>query len=282
MGENDLAPTGGDLVTSRVGLGCGSLHHLLSHKQRQAILQAALDQGIRHFDCARMYGNGLAEREVGVLAKHRRSEMTIASKFGIPASAFLEKFSFLQFPAKAARRILALAGLRPQTYFASDRFSEAEAERNLAASLRATQTSDLDILFLHEPQPHELDRIFGLNEWAERKRQAGLIRHFGLAGTHAIALAAKLPGSPWQELLQAPINWRSYADPHAESLCPRFVYGLYTYPPANRQNSQANLLRTALMQNHDQTILISTTKIAHLTQASQVMHEVESGIGKGS
>ena len=61
------------LQTSRIGFGTASLHHLYRSRARSALLTAALDSGISHFDTAPMYGEGMAERELGrFLGKARK------------------------------------------------------------------------------------------------------------------------------------------------------------------------------------------------------------------
>ncbi len=44
------------------------------------IVNTAIDRGIRYFDTAWIYSNGQAETRLGKVAKHRRSEMWIATK----------------------------------------------------------------------------------------------------------------------------------------------------------------------------------------------------------
>jgi aryl-alcohol dehydrogenase-like predicted oxidoreductase len=48
--------------------------------QAVEILNAALDRGIRYFDTAWIYSQGQSEERVGLVAKHRRQEMWIATK----------------------------------------------------------------------------------------------------------------------------------------------------------------------------------------------------------
>jgi aryl-alcohol dehydrogenase-like predicted oxidoreductase len=48
--------------------------------QAQEILNTALDRGIRYFDTAWAYSAGQSEERVGMMAKHRREEMWIATK----------------------------------------------------------------------------------------------------------------------------------------------------------------------------------------------------------
>lgn len=51
-----------------------------SQEQALEILNSALDQGIRYFDTAWAYSRGQSEERVGLVARHRRQEMWIATK----------------------------------------------------------------------------------------------------------------------------------------------------------------------------------------------------------
>ena len=51
-----------------------------SEDQAIEILNTALDRGIRYFDTAWAYSRGQSEERVGLVAKHRREEMWIATK----------------------------------------------------------------------------------------------------------------------------------------------------------------------------------------------------------
>ena len=53
------------LSVSRLGLGLGSVHRINSARGRLELVRAAIDLGITHFDTARLYGDGLAERVLG-------------------------------------------------------------------------------------------------------------------------------------------------------------------------------------------------------------------------
>src|SRR2546429_8200098 len=77
---NTIVLAGTTLSVSRLGLGTASLHHLLWSSERMQLLKTALDCGISHFDTARMYGEGLAERELGrFLTGGRQREIGRAS-----------------------------------------------------------------------------------------------------------------------------------------------------------------------------------------------------------
>ena len=51
-----------------------------NEKQAVEILNTAIDRGIRYFDTAWIYSEGQSEQRVGLVAKHRRKEMWIATK----------------------------------------------------------------------------------------------------------------------------------------------------------------------------------------------------------
>jgi aryl-alcohol dehydrogenase-like predicted oxidoreductase len=51
-----------------------------TEEQALEILNTALDRGIRYFDTAWIYSAGQSEERVGMVAKHRRAEMWIATK----------------------------------------------------------------------------------------------------------------------------------------------------------------------------------------------------------
>jgi predicted aldo/keto reductase-like oxidoreductase len=51
-----------------------------SEEDAMRIVNSAIDRGIRYFDTAWKYYDGQAERRLGKVVKHRRSEMWIATK----------------------------------------------------------------------------------------------------------------------------------------------------------------------------------------------------------
>lgn len=179
-----------DLQTSRLGFGTASLHRAFRSRDRQALLSAALDAGYTHFDTARMYGEGMAERELGRFLGKTRQQMTIATKFGIPAIAAFEHFPPLMY----AHRALGGVGRRlmPHGWDRRQRILTREsAEISLTQSLKALQTDWVDILFVHEPQPFDVGALFNMADWLEQQKASGRVRYLGLAGSarHCIAVA---------------------------------------------------------------------------------------------
>lgn len=170
-----------DLQTSRLGFGTASLHRAFRSRERQALLGAALDAGFTHFDTARMYGEGLAERELGRFLGKTRHKVTLATKFGIPANSALERLPLLMY----AQRALGGAGRRfaPQWWGHRRVISREQAEMSLATSLKALQTDWVDILFVHEPQLADVEALLSMADWLERQKASGRVRWLGLAGS---------------------------------------------------------------------------------------------------
>jgi len=73
------------LKVSVVGLGCNNFGMRCDEEQTQAVVRAALDQGINFFDTADIYGGTKSEEFLGrALAGMDRSSLVIATKFAMP------------------------------------------------------------------------------------------------------------------------------------------------------------------------------------------------------
>ncbi len=73
----------GSLTVSVVGLGCNNFGGRIDQAATQAVIDAALDEGITLFDTADIYGGGRSEELLGVALGSRRDEVVIATKFGM-------------------------------------------------------------------------------------------------------------------------------------------------------------------------------------------------------
>jgi len=193
----DLGPAG--LSVSRVGFGTSKLFRLHTSRERQRVLDAAYDAGIRHFDTARMYGLGMAERELGRFVARHRGAVTVATKFGIPVST---TGSLLQPIQGLVRRVVgALPGVqrrlrkRPSPLMAARCFDLRTARMCLETSLRELGVETIDIFFLHEPNaqsaiPDEIEGFFAT------ARDRGDIRAWGVSGrlSEVLPVQAARPG----------------------------------------------------------------------------------------
>jgi aryl-alcohol dehydrogenase-like predicted oxidoreductase len=74
----------GSLTVSEVGLGCNNFGMRIGRKETDAVVGAALDEGITLFDTADMYGGSKSEEFLGQALGSRRDEIVLATKFGAP------------------------------------------------------------------------------------------------------------------------------------------------------------------------------------------------------
>ncbi|MBA3260207.1 MAG: aldo/keto reductase [Gemmatimonadales bacterium] len=137
----------GSLEVSVVGLGCNNFGARVDYQGSAAVVRAALDAGIDFFDTADSYGGGRSEEFIGRALSARRSEVILATKFGM----HLEGQG---------------SGARPE-YVAS------AAE----ASLRRLGTDRIDLYQLHTPDPSVpiADTLGAMNDLV----QAGKVREIG-------------------------------------------------------------------------------------------------------
>ena len=77
----------GSLTVSAVGLGCNNFGWHIDEAASRAVVHAALDAGITHFDTAAAYGDGASEEMLGRALGDRRKDVVIATKFGNRRSA---------------------------------------------------------------------------------------------------------------------------------------------------------------------------------------------------
>ncbi|MCU1364895.1 MAG: aldo/keto reductase [Ilumatobacteraceae bacterium] len=79
MEHRQLGTSGPQL--SVVGLGCNNFGMRIDAAATAAVVDAALDAGITHFDTAEMYGGGKSEEFLGAALGARRDEVVIATKY---------------------------------------------------------------------------------------------------------------------------------------------------------------------------------------------------------
>lgn len=177
----------------RLGFGCASLMRIPSRRGRQAILGEAFEQGIRHFDVARMYGLGAAEGELGRFIADRRDQITLATKFGIEPTGSFGRLARVQAPARAliARFPALRARLKRKegSFHVPRHYEPSSARASLVTSLRELKTDYVDVLFIHDPaaiEPAAMEDIVG---GLETFREEGLLRSWGVSGEVGPSLA---------------------------------------------------------------------------------------------
>jgi len=180
-----LTLPGSGRLTSRLGFGCGSLMRIPSQRDRDVVLQAAYEAGIRHFDVARMYGLGQAEAELGRFLGRSRGDVTVGTKLGIEvgsagslsgAQSLLRRVIALHPAIRAlARKVAGGATARKKD------FGVAAARASVAQSLAELAVDRVDLLFLHEPELSDLTDPL-LLDFLEERKASGVCGAFGVSG----------------------------------------------------------------------------------------------------
>lgn len=73
----------GSLNVTVIGLGCNNFGWRLDADATQKVVDATLDAGVNFFDTADIYGKGQSEEYLGRALGKRRSEVVLATKFGM-------------------------------------------------------------------------------------------------------------------------------------------------------------------------------------------------------
>ncbi len=138
-----------DVEVTRLGLGLAPLAGLytaVGDGQAAAAVECAWDLGIRYFDTAPLYGNGLSERRGGrVLRKLPRAEYTLSTKVGrrlVPGGG-------------ASQHIWA----EPSTETPEWDFTAEGVRRSHEESLARLGLDRVDLLHLHDPDDHYAEAV---------------------------------------------------------------------------------------------------------------------------
>ena len=148
-----------DLISQRLGFGCGRLKGGSEKANALRLVHAALELGIRHFDTAPPYGLGASESVLGEALKGRQEPVTVFTKAGLarPASPGLMQTA-RAIVKPLANRIPGLrkAVLKGMAHRASPaNFNPDFIAQSFETSLRLLQREQVDCLMLHEAQPHD-------------------------------------------------------------------------------------------------------------------------------
>jgi D-threo-aldose 1-dehydrogenase len=140
-----------ELRLGRLGYGAanvGNLYRAMSDDEASAVLEAAWDSGIRYFDTAPHYGLGLSERRLGsFLATKPRTDYVVSTKVGRLLRPSPETADRLD----DANQFAVPASLRRVWDF-----SAGGIRASLEESLERLGLSEVDVLYLHDPEEHDL------------------------------------------------------------------------------------------------------------------------------
>jgi D-threo-aldose 1-dehydrogenase len=173
-------------TTTRLGFGCSSLMGAMNRAESLAMLEAAFDAGVRHFDVAPLYGFGQAESCLGeFLGRHR--EVTVTTKYGIPPA---KNPGLIGLARSIARPLVkALPGLKQRLSKVAGAatasgekasFTAEQAKASLERSLAELKTDRIDVWLLHEVTSDDLRDSDELLRLLEDSVAAGTIGAFGV------------------------------------------------------------------------------------------------------
>jgi D-threo-aldose 1-dehydrogenase len=292
-----------DIKMGAVGFGCAGLFRIPNPTQRRRALNRAFDLGFRHFDVAPMYGLGIAEKELGVLARRGRESMTITTKFGVAVTPLGRIAGLVQAPVRTLlrgnRSLEAAAkssgstpssGLVGGLLYRDVRFNAEQAREALEQSLRALQTDYIDVFMLH--QPPLTAGVLGpeLVAFMDSERTRGTIRAWGVAGDYACKIDAIVDVfgeapvlqfrddatsdhmEPSTEVERATITFGALGRPLAllRSFVERYPHEVPEWSEvtgmdvADSANQCCALVEIALLRNGGGPVLVTTSTIQHL------------------
>jgi D-threo-aldose 1-dehydrogenase len=182
-----MAPLGRTgLRVSRLGLGLGpigGLYTAVGSAQAAETVRRAWQRGIRLYDTAPLYGNGLSERRAGAaLAEFDRAELVLSTKVGrvlVPGGHEGEPF-WADAPVDVA----------PVFDFSAD-----GVHRSLTDSLRRLALERVDLLLLHDPDQHLPQALAEAYPELAALRAAGRVGAIGAGANSAATLAHLVRGT---------------------------------------------------------------------------------------
>ena len=165
---NTLGARGPEVT--RVGLGCaplGNLYSAISDECAKETVDAAWQAGIRFFDTAPLYGQGLSELRLGSALRERpRDDYVLSTKVGrllSPAQQGVQTSIFVDAPA-----------FDPVPAYSRD-----DVMRSIEASLDRLGLDRVDVVHVHDPDDHEHEVIAGAFPALIELREQGVIRAVG-------------------------------------------------------------------------------------------------------
>jgi D-threo-aldose 1-dehydrogenase len=169
MQQRAVSNTG--LRVTKLGLGTaplGGLYQPVSDADADATMTQAWDDGIRFFDTAPQYGNGLSERRLGAFLKTKpRDAYVLATKVG----------RLLRVPAQPGGEDAYYKGTPPERPVFD--FSYDGVLRSFEESLKRLSLDRIDILHIHDADQHYDEALAGAYRALDRLRGEGAIKAVG-------------------------------------------------------------------------------------------------------
>jgi aryl-alcohol dehydrogenase-like predicted oxidoreductase len=258
-----------ELSVSRLGFGTASLHHLFGRRQREVLLKTALDEGVCHFDTAPLYGEGLAEQEIGRVLCGDRASITLSTKIGFTPARLMGNNLSLLYLHKAWINFTR----SPFQALASDRRLDAGSiTKVFEESLKSLRTDYVDLLLVHEPVSGEEEQIHQLRSLLQRWKDDGKILYVGLAGNAATCLRISAENDGFYDVMQ--VEDSHDHNPIVSNIFPQISYGYFRDIVEGRVELEARMQK-ALSSNQQGMLLFSTRSVLNLKNLINVYRELE-------
>ncbi|MGZ3755657.1 MAG: aldo/keto reductase [Mucilaginibacter sp.] len=180
------------IQSSVLGFGCAPILGSVGAKTALRAIDCAIDCGITHFDLARSYGYGEAERFVGNALRNKRDMVVLTSKFGITANWKADilrpikpslRFVLNHFKKQQSEKTTQIANAGPivaNQFHNHIDINSKTMRSSLEKSLKALKTDYLDYFLIHEPL-QKIANIDQLIAMSEKLKAEGKIRAWGMA-----------------------------------------------------------------------------------------------------
>ncbi|TCR87912.1 aldo/keto reductase [Rhizobium sp. BK376] len=170
-----------DLSATILGFGTtaiGGLYSATSETVAEKTMETAWELGVRFFDTAPQYGNGMAEQRLGAFLKTKpRQDYVLCTKVG----------RLLRLPETPEGEDAYYKGTPPERPVFD--FSYDGVMTSVEESLKRLDTDRIDVLHIHDPDNHYAEAIDGAYKALDRLRSDGTIGAVGAGMNQSEMLA---------------------------------------------------------------------------------------------
>ncbi|HLZ10314.1 MAG TPA: aldo/keto reductase, partial [Chloroflexota bacterium] len=170
------------LSVTRLGLGTvpiGGMFEAVDEETAQSTLHRSFELGLRYYDTAPLYGNGIAEQRLGRFVHTiPRDEVVIATKVG----RLLETVP----PADPRRLSVGFSPFKgAPPLFPTFDFTYDAAMRSVDSSLERLGLDRIDVLLIHDPDDYYVEALTGACVALAHLRSEGVVGAIGVGMNQA-------------------------------------------------------------------------------------------------